>query len=44
MAGELNIGVSIVPSHLDCLGNHVAGEVFPGDVVVRVLQEQEAGR
>lgn len=44
MAGEVSTGVSIIPSHMDSLGNHVAGEVFPGGVVVDVLLQEEAAR
>lgn len=44
MVGEAGAGVSIIPSHLDRLGNHVAGEVFPGGVVVDVLLQEEARR
>jgi hypothetical protein len=40
MAGEVSTGVSIIPSHLDSIGNHVAGEVFPGGTLVEVLQEE----
>lgn len=44
MAGEVSTGVSIIPSHLDSVGNHVAGEVFPSGAAVDVLQEEAGGR